>query len=677
MQEVRSSQTSNDSCAAYSSSTGSIPGEVWVCNSELLAGTAQFSEEVASASLARWSLLHRYWRRASLTFVSVRREEAFSATVGLKQSAGDECLKRSGRSIDEPPLVDDVRFTMLMFVVVVANMVTIALETDASGPNQSPATILLVVNVGFLLCYITEIGLRFMTSSLRDRYTVIDIAIVLATLFDISTGRLLGGIARPLPALRLLRVLSLSEVVGKMSEGARVAGSGNVGDPTGRMLTANELHVRSWRTDALRELAGLANSLANFAKTLIWLAFILFIPLLIAAIFFHVVIGESSAWNRQGDGQGATGRLTLASDEELSTPAPFSDFNRQQYFGSVFKSWWTIFQMITARQWTHNVVRPVMEVYPVLAPTLVILGFLMSFGLLACVTANVVQSLLEKGTRLRASEEALRQEKLHQVGSQLVNLMAAVDTNGSGGICADELHEALKIPVIRDHFRQLGLPAADGEELIKALDRRGDGSVSYQELVKGAVRLQRKPSERDYVRLFIQVQCLEGRVRQQEKRLDNLCATIRRLSQGLRAAFRGMDLVLRRQQKAENSETEKALILRGMSDSGFPAGPEPEVGTDGLSGEARRYVHFMRRFLDEADEDKRKDERRKKLWDDAMKQVPRAIICTPDHSAEVREVATVEARDAAYDPYSLVGLRPPYREAPRFRELRLTLAEVL
>mmetsp|Transcript_43970 Transcript_43970/g.104066 ORF Transcript_43970/g.104066 Transcript_43970/m.104066 type:complete len:664 (+) Transcript_43970:118-2109(+) len=378
--------------------------------------------------------------------------------------------------------VDHTWFNILVGIVVLANAVTIGLEIDYGKQNESLYS---TINSVFLLVYIVELCLRVLVHGLwifTDPMILFDLALVVTAVIERA---LEGGLDNPaMPTFRLMRIFRLA---------------------------------KTWKVlKHRRDLSTMFRMLRRVAVTLTWVVFLLFFFLWSCATFAYRGIGQSDAWND-------------ALDPEREDPRPFDTFNNFEYFGSVERSFFSLFQLMTLSQWAGAIARPIFNVYPASAIFLVTFFFLTSYGLLICILAVIVQdSLASNRDGERRIDSEINTEERDDIGRRALQMLAMADANGSGKLDVHELDSALQSPQsgLRELLQELGVPILDAASLIAMMDTNGDKRVNYTEIVEGALRMGDPIDHSDYILVSLRLENLTVRTRKLEARLQKLTSSI-------------------------------------------------------------------------------------------------------------------------------------------------------
>lgn len=228
--------------------------------------------------------------------------------------------------------------------------------------------------------------------------------------------------------------------------------------------------VRHWQaTKELRELWIVIGAVAETVKTLFWVG-----VMLIFVIWIFGILVSMSLLDRSGDEFDFT----------------YSQWSFQEYWGSVPRSAFSLFQVATRDNWISSMVSPLVKTEPLL---LVIFGSYFCIGALALmnsIIAVVVECTLSAA---RSSSDREEEEKLRAdaaVMDSLRKIFHDGDTDGSGELDMDELHALICKHQVRDRLKMLRIPFADLDLLFTLLDTDCTGNVNTDMFFRGCAKLR-------------------------------------------------------------------------------------------------------------------------------------------------------------------------------------------
>jgi hypothetical protein len=218
----------------------------------------------------------------------------------------------------------------------------------------------------------------------------------------------------------------------------------------------------------LRELCLVISGMGEMFKTVVWVMLLLVILFWSFGILVTLSIGQS---NEQFD---------------YSTSA----WSKEEYFGTVPKSVFSLFQIMTLDKWSSSLIRPVFDKRPWIF--LIIVPFLCvtTLGLLNIIVGVIVETTLTSASKDEESQ-AKEMQKMHaRVMESLKQVFDEADTDAGGMLDRGELQMAMKKPHVRDRLKLLDIPVKDLDALFDTLDETGTGEIKTDTFFRGCSRLR-------------------------------------------------------------------------------------------------------------------------------------------------------------------------------------------
>jgi len=228
--------------------------------------------------------------------------------------------------------------------------------------------------------------------------------------------------------------------------------------------------VRHWQANKeLRELWIVIGAVSETIKTLCWVG-----VMLIAVIWVFGILMTVSLVDR--------------TSEEFDFTA--SAWSFEDYWGSVPRSAFSLFQVATRDNWISSLVSPIVKTEPAL---LIIIGFYFCIGSLALmnsIIAVVVECTLSAARASTEKEDENKQRADALVMNSLRKIFHDGDTDGSGELDLEELHAMVRKHQVRDRLRMLRIPFRDLDLLFTLLDTECTGSVNTDMFFRGCAKLR-------------------------------------------------------------------------------------------------------------------------------------------------------------------------------------------
>ena len=371
-------------------------------------------------------------------------------------------------------LVDSTGWSLLMSLVVLANAVEIGIRTD--NPSMSSAPFEWFEN-GVLIIYLLELGIRLMVHGwifFKSGFNVFDSIICVSAILD--TWVL--GSTKSLQSLTVLRILRLFRL-------ARL--------------------IRLVRF--LPGLAAVVNVTAHGLRSLGWLSLLIVVFLWSLGILVNLVLGTAENW--------------LFVNRRYSKKFEFIDI--PQYFGKVWLSSFSLFQVATLDKWSNSIARPICEIYPILWLFFISFIFLISLGLLnvmialissdAIVSARTAQKIKDERNKfLRRSHVLILRRTLRRLAQR----------NPTDLVSPDQWNTWLFDPDVSECLKRLHVSKSEALSLYSLLVRQDPPLVEINELVTVIAKARRETSGQDIAALLMSARNLGIKIDGYLERLDKV-----------------------------------------------------------------------------------------------------------------------------------------------------------
>jgi len=366
-------------------------------------------------------------------------------------------------------LTDRLPFNIFVATCVILNTVVIGLEQDLAPktPGIAGKEMWWLLNCLFIIAFAVELIIRMyveMSAFFEDLVNLLDVALVVAAGVDCfllwPAGS--GGAVRLFTVLRTLRILRLVKLV--------------------RMFPA------------FRELWLLVGGFVNSLKALAWVSMVVILVLYVCSVLVTTEIGQNDA--TYGIGPSYDGEVW-----------PY-----KEYFGTIFRSMFTLFQVLTLDGWCDDIVRHIVHRQPIMAIFFILFVMVTAFGIINVVVGIIVDNTLVAAQVADTRVEQLQAYNRKKAIERLMDTLLKSDVKRSGEISKSELKAAVQSRVVQKLFDTIGIKWSEALEIYELLDHEKSGSVelkrfgaSLRELVGGARR-------RDIVHMEITVGTLSQRL---------------------------------------------------------------------------------------------------------------------------------------------------------------------
>jgi voltage-gated sodium channel len=262
---------------------------------------------------------------------------------------------------------------------------------------------------------------------------------------------------------------------------------------------------------AFRELWLLVGGLVNSLKALGWVGIVVVIVLYVCSILTTTEIGQND--DVYGSGPSYDGEVW-----------PY-----KEYFGTVWKSMFTLFQVLTLDGWCDDIVRHVVHRQPVMAIFFVVFLLITAFGLMNVIIGIIVENTLAAAqvadSRVEQQEAYARKKAVEK----LEQILAKSDVNRTGEISREELAAAGQSPVVQEQFKAIGLRFEEAQEIFGLLDYEGRGIIELKRFAASCRELVGGARRRDIVQVEITVGTLAQRLDSLDRKFSSMESEVRGL----------------------------------------------------------------------------------------------------------------------------------------------------
>merc|ERR1719409_416309 len=370
---------------------------------------------------------------------------------------------------------------------------TMGLETDARGSGDPVPGYWYVIELVFCLVFLAELLARlyyhrmnFFTNYSNRKWNIADFCIVMMSVLDtfVFTPIGMGGGGRLVSMLRFIRLMRLIRLIRLM-------------------------HL-------FKELWLVANGLFESSKTLCWVALMIVAFIYICAIFTTLVIGKNDklydSYFMQSGG-----------------------WDHEEYFRTVPRSMFTLFQIVTFESWSERIVRHVMQKQP--GMVIFFVGFIAiaSFGLLNIVVGVVVESTLSTSEKDESKVKRAQERDRQRVFDHLLEIFEAADEDGSGTLTLGEVQKAINKPEIYNKLKMIEFPVEDPKQVFMLLDYNNSCELSIDEFIAGCIRMKGTAKSKDLLAAQVAVDTMKRHYTYFEKEMKELKDKIELLDDTARA----------------------------------------------------------------------------------------------------------------------------------------------
>lgn len=391
----------------------------------------------------------------------------------------DEKGRPKGAQPGKIILVDQLWFNVIVTCTTFLNSFIIGLEQELSSSDGGISDRILwyMIELFFASLFTIEIILRISCLKARfiiDIWNVCDTIVVACMVIDalVLQPANMGGKVRLLSTLRTMRVIRLVRLV--------------------RMF------------NFFRELWLLVGGLVNSIKALGWICVILLLFMYVCGVVVTTEIGQNPEVYANGPSY----------DGEV--------WPYKEYFGSVFKSMFTLFQVMTLDGWCDDIVRHILYFQPMLALLFVAFLVLTAFGLMNVLIGVIVENTLAAATVADQAVFKAESTRRKKALDQLEVMLELSDSNRSGDISLPELQAASQSRVVLAQLEALDVKPSEVEQLFELLDYERRGKVDLKKFIISCRELVGGARRRDIAQVEITVGTLTQRLDSLDKKFTHI-----------------------------------------------------------------------------------------------------------------------------------------------------------
>lgn len=392
-------------------------------------------------------------------------------------------------------------FENFCVMLIVTNTIFLGYQVQYMAVNigSEPPESLIIAHSFFTFFFLVEllarisVGPREWATGEGWSWNWFDFVVVVASIMELvlnSMAALDSGAGQNLSLFRVLRILRIVRVV---------------------------RFIRVFRF--FRELRMMVSSIMGSMKSLVWAISLLFVLLLIVAMYLTQMVTD----------------YRTGSDSDANLVADL-----EKIFGSLFGGMYYLFLSMTGGISWGEVSGPLIRLH-------------WGYGIFFCLftsfilfaVLNIVTGVFVEGAIGKAQSE--KDEKIRRVMEEemanvhaLENIFKEIDVDMSGQIDLEEFEILLKDKRIRAYFQTIGLHVQEAHGLFRLLDLDNSNTVSISEFIMGCVRLKGEAKGVDLATLMYEnkrmmmkwsrfMYFVEDQFDQMKGEVDRLCNNVGRL----------------------------------------------------------------------------------------------------------------------------------------------------
>eukprot|EP00397_Hematodinium_sp_SG-2012_P018831 GEMP01019312.1.p1 GENE.GEMP01019312.1~~GEMP01019312.1.p1 ORF type:complete len:580 (+),score=89.34 GEMP01019312.1:194-1933(+) len=381
------------------------------------------------------------------------------------------------RGVNADHFVDDNRFHVGIAWIIIANAITIGLETDYGCKNICTIEqrgIWFFMDIVFTFLFTVEMVMRFYAHGFfgyfKDPWNRFDFVLVNLAIADTVIG--ISGVSVDLD-LKLFTVMRIARIF--------------------RLVRLIKL-VR-----AFRELHLLIVGMVQAFRAILWVFLIMAMILWCLAIFITLVVGQD--------------------DDPTGYDYRYVTWPREIYWGTVTRSMFSLYQLMTFDNWVSSLARPVLAKYPFMILFFLLVICVCTYGLVNIIVSIIVENTLSVTSQYH-NKMTRKLDKSHKKAVSALNaIFQAADKDGSGSMDRNEFASTMKKRHVKDKLGVIGIRQAEMRDLFFLLDAEGSGSISIDQFQQGCLLIRGDAKSKEMVKLSMHVTAYN-------MHLDELCLIV-------------------------------------------------------------------------------------------------------------------------------------------------------
>lgn len=420
-----------------------------------------------------------------MSVLSTRSSPGLSSNFKIGQASAKDVRTSNWR-----PIVESTWFSTVAIFVVVLHSIFLMVETDfADQIGSGPGSTGFAVDLVFTVFYVVEMLTRFVAYGTSMIIQVVPCATSPQDTDD-GEGICDGGVEDeelPIEGQQhknqyfidwwniidvLLVILSLADII--------VAATTTTNDPSLSVMICFRM-IRLVRLVRLMRLFHLVKPLwlltcgiITSMRTVLWAWVLIGLVIYIVGLSFARIFAPYSCGGAKAD-------------PEI-----------HEYWGSVPRSMFTVFQVITLEDWITVADVSIRHEPWVRILFLLLLGTC-TYGLMQVIVAVFVNSALEAST-MRSQDLAKRAKgEREETCRKLCEVFRKADVDGDGTLTKEEFVQVLKIADVVERLKAVGIDGSSAAALFDVLDIDGSKTLDGTEFVEGVLRSRGTAQNKDMI----------------------------------------------------------------------------------------------------------------------------------------------------------------------------------
>eukprot|EP00747_Dinoflagellata_sp_TGD_P212284 gnl/TRDRNA2_/TRDRNA2_85406_c0_seq1.p1 gnl/TRDRNA2_/TRDRNA2_85406_c0~~gnl/TRDRNA2_/TRDRNA2_85406_c0_seq1.p1 ORF type:complete len:607 (-),score=114.66 gnl/TRDRNA2_/TRDRNA2_85406_c0_seq1:114-1886(-) len=169
---------------------------------------------------------------------------------------------------------------------------------------------------------------------------------------------------------------------------------------------------------------------------------------------------------------------------------------RMKWFGSVARSMFTLFQVVTTDNWLE-IISVASKKYVAMYVFFPVFMIFTTYSTMNVVVAVIVEKTLERAVNHRENQLKQAESEIEQASEKILDIFNAGDEDGNGFLTKDEFYAAISRPDVMRFLHEVGVRPGQADNLFDVLDYDESGRLDVQEFVQGVMLARGEARSKD------------------------------------------------------------------------------------------------------------------------------------------------------------------------------------
>jgi len=222
-----------------------------------------------------------------------------------------------------------------------------------------------------------------------------------------------------------------------------------------------------------------------------------------------------------------------------------------EYFGTVPRSSFTLFQVMTTEGWA-DIARASMWYENWTWIFFILYLSITTFAIMNVVVAVIVENTLDQAVNQKDDLMKRQEHEKHQACAKIYEVFLAADADGSGDVTKEEFLSALERADVVTCLQDVGIDVRQAENLFNILDYDESGSLDAQEFIEGVLKARGEAKSKDVLAVQCDVWRCEKKMKTElrdasdaaELEMKKLAEAVQRAAEALAGCAQGLSVTV-------------------------------------------------------------------------------------------------------------------------------------